>query len=445
MSDNIQELKQAKLRWDELQRLEWFKARQMAINYLHAITEDYTKKYFKAKIIKKVPIANVNITKRIIDRISLVFMIPPIRTVADGKDRKHLDNKYFRGINTKMQRVEKLVNLIELAVIHPIAKDGKIEYELITKFVPIYDDDPLVPVGITYPLNDPLNNMTTEMWAYCDEETTFKYNFKSNLQEKIDQRDHKYGLLPFHFAFKEGVPEERFLNVDIDWELITTNLELNMIETSRNANIQFQSFGWMWATGYNMPKDLTIGPEVITKVGEGGSMGVLSPPDTAQSVETSINGKYKRLAQNKHLSVQFVDGTTAESGVAIRLRNQELQDERSGDVVVWRQVEEHLFEINKAVAREDLKKNIGEDFQVDFNETQEILSTVEQDAHDANDIKLGLIDNADILMRRDPDKFPDREAAIAHLALRGFKDPDITNQTVAGGLLDVLNKPVPTP
>ena len=422
-----QYLKNAWILWNQLQNKGWNASRAMALNYYHGITEDFTKEWYSEKTRKKGPMANTNITGRIIKRTSLVYMLPPVRTVSDGGDkRRPVDKELYANKDIKMQRLERWVNLLQLEVIGVTTRGGKLEHDLITRFVPVYADDPLNPIGITFPIQSSKNNNgTVDMWQYWDDEVTFDYNSLSNLQVRENQRDNPYGVSPYLYVFRDGKPEEKFLGVDIDWELVNTNLAVNLNETNKDFNIQFQSFGWAFASGPQLPKILEVGPDKITRVGDEGEIGMVSPPNTVEAIEAGINGKYKRLAQNHGLPVQFVEGTTAESGISIRLRNQELQDERTGDIPKYRKYEKELFELEKIVADVDLGKNLGEDFNVDFNESVEILSVSEQDAHDKNDIALNIIDTADILIRRDPDKFKDRDAALDHLVERGMPDPRI--------------------
>ena len=121
------------------------------------------------------------------------------------------------------------------------------------------------------------------------------------------------------------------------------------------------------------------------------------------------------LAQNYYLSISFVDGTSAESGVALRLRNQELMDSRRSDVERWRNIEKNLFEVEERILLIEEQRDAGFLLGVDYEESTEILSDQEQrekwDWEKAN----GLTDNAKILMEMDADKYPDRKTAQAYL------------------------------
>jgi hypothetical protein len=145
------------------------------------------------------------------------------------------------------------------------------------------------------------------------------------------------------------------------------------------------------------------------------------------------------LAQNYHLSISFVDGTSAESGVALRLRNQELMDSRRSDVERWRQIEKKIFEVESRIIVVEQSKDAGFLLGIDYEESTEILSDQEQ--RDKWDWQLanGLIDKADILMQTDPDKFPERQDALDYLAERGGIEEAATESSP---LLEALTTPV---
>ena len=121
------------------------------------------------------------------------------------------------------------------------------------------------------------------------------------------------------------------------------------------------------------------------------------------------------LAQNYHLSVSFVEGTTAESGVALRLRNQELMDSRRSDVERWKQIEHKLFEVEERMIAVEQGRDAGFLLGIDYEESTEILSEEEQRVKWDWELANGLIDKARILMEMDADKYPDIETAQAYL------------------------------
>ena len=143
------------------------------------------------------------------------------------------------------------------------------------------------------------------------------------------------------------------------------------------------------------------------------------------------------LSQNYHLPTSFVEGTTAESGVALRLRNQELQDDRKSDVAKWRDIEYKLFDMERLIIAVEQGQDAGDLEDVDFDESVEILSNQEQRDKWDWELSKGIIDEADIMTQINPDltreeaqEYLDERKTIAPVAEEG------------GGLLAALAKPV---
>ena len=82
MIPNLAELAVLMSKWDANQQRKnkWKQSRYEALDYYKGDTKPFVEKYFSSNMLNKIVVGNINITKRVIDRISLVYMIPPIRT-----------------------------------------------------------------------------------------------------------------------------------------------------------------------------------------------------------------------------------------------------------------------------------------------------------------------------------------------------------------------------
>jgi len=92
----------------------------------------------------------------------------------------------------------------------------------------------------------------------------------------------------------------------------------------------------------------------------------------------------------------------------------------------------------------DMGRDAGELEMIDFEETTEILSDKEQREKWEWELSKGLIDQADILMQKDPDRFPDRETAEDYLFERSAADLADDDEEVEeeNTLLSQLTRPV---
>ena len=438
---------QAKYDAGQQRKNKWKVARLDALEYYKGRSLPYTQNYFDDTLFDKVPAANINVTKRIIDRISLVYMKPPKRIYTKEDTPLLFHHKDF-----KMQRAERITNLLDGVLIKQCMRfndnnEQQIEYDIIHDYEPMFGDDPLNPIAITYPIatKDSVVDDTGKLWVYWDKENTFTYDENGKIYTDEDNPDmiNPYGVLPFVECWREGKPESSYMDTDPSSDLIQTNTMINVAETNKNANIMFQSFGYIYVNGSQIEKDtMSIGPDKISFLGVDGQMNIVTPPNTVDSINTSITTAYKMLAQNYHIDISFVEGTTAQSGVAIKLRNQELTDERISDVIRWQEVEKELFELERLMIAVDMGKDAGELEQVDFEETMEVLSDTEQRDKWDWELSKGLIDEADILMQKDPDRYTDRETAQEYLQERGKVVEVESEEGTEGSLLQQLIKPV---
>ena len=431
----------SKMDWQDKEKKRWLLTRDKAYDYYKGRTEAYTKSYFSDSLNKQIPCPNINITKRVIDRISLVYMKAPIRDYSNENTPD-----FFYQKDHKMQRAERLCNLLECILIKPTWRNERMEYDIIRDWEPMFDDDPLNPYAITYPLQvrSTVMDLTAELWAYWDYEHHFIYEKgtgKKIIQEDNPEMTNPYSMLPFVKCYRDGQPESSYFDTDASPDLIATNEAVNVAEFNKNANIMFQSFGFGYITGSNIEKEkLDIGQDKWSFLGHDGTLAMVSPPNSVPTLVDSIESSYKMLAQNYHLSISFVDGTSAESGVALRLRNQELMDSRRYDVERWKTIEKNTFEVEERILAVEAGRDAGFLLNIDYEESTEILSDQEQREKWDWELSHGLIDEADILMQQDPEKYPERQDALDYLAERSTVVEETEEAT--SPLLAALTKPV---
>ena len=424
----------------------WKQSRYTALDYYKGDTYSYTSKYFSNTTLDKIVAGNINIAKRVIDRISLVYMTPPVReyTREDVTD-------FFIGKELKMQRLERMTNLLDAVLVKPCWRmgdnGGHIEYDIITDYEPIFEDDPLTPAAVVYPIavKDTVLDDTPELYAYWDSENHFTFDNHGKKYTTDDNPEmlNPYGRLPFVECFRDGKPEFSYLDTNASNDLISTNLAINVAETNKNANVMFQSFGYLFVNGTGIDKDspINIGQDKINFLGVDGSISIVSPPNAIPALDESIQSSYKMLAQNYHLPISFVEGSTQASGIALKLRNIELTDNRKSDVTRWRDVEFELFDLERLIIAVEMGQDAGDLEDVDFSESVEVLSEEEQRAKWDWELSKGIIDLADIMMQKNPDLTREEAEELLAEKKTTFGEPEET-ETPENTLLQALAKPV---
>tara|TARA_R100001594_G_scaffold7543_1_gene20318 strand:- start:487 stop:1605 length:1119 start_codon:yes stop_codon:yes gene_type:complete len=371
-------------------------------------------------------------------------MTPPIREYT----KEDIDT-YFIEKDLKLQRLERITNLLDAVLLKPCWRtkedgSGCIEYDIISDYEPIFGDDPLKPEAIVYPITSKATvlDSTPDLWVYWDRDNTFTFDDTGKVYGEDDNPEmiNPYGVLPFVECFREGKPEFSYLDTNASKDLIATNLAINVAETNKNANVMFQSFGYLFVNGAGIDKDtMQIGQDKINYLGVDGSISIVSPPNAIPALDESIQSSYKMLAQNYHLPISFVEGTTAASGVALKMRNIELTDERKSDVTRWRDIEYKLFDLERLMIAVEVGQDAGDLEDVDFSESVEVLNDQEQRDKWDWELSKGIIDLADILMQKNPDL--NREEAEEILA---EKKAPVTEEAEGpeSALLTALAKPV---
>ena len=444
MIPNLGELAVLMSRWDANQQRKnkWKQSRYEALDYYNGKTKSYVGNYFNESMLTKIVTGNVNITKRIIDRVSLVYMVSPKRTYT----KEDIVDTFFQK-DMKLQRLERMTNLLDGVLFKPCWRiddnGGHIEYDIIFDYEPLFfGDDPMKPDAYVYPISMKAQVLTneSEKFAYWDKEHHFIFDRNQKIYSNEDNPEmiNPYGVLPFIESYRDGKPEYNYMDTDASIDLIQTNLAMNVAETNKNANVMFQSFGYLYVNGAGIDTQDTmkIGQDRINYLGVDGTINIVAPPNSVPALDESIKSAYKMLSQNYHLPTSFVEGTTAESGVALRLRNQELQDDRKSDISKWRDFEMQLFELERLIVAVEEGKDAGDLEDVDFDEATEILSNQEQREKWDWELSKGIIDEADIMTQINPDLT--REEALEHLAER--KVAPVVEE--GGGLLQALSKPV---
>ena len=423
----IDKIKHTKLLAKQNAKKEWDDMRDKADDYMKGRTdkdENYTRKYLNSQTIKEVPIDNNNVTKRIIKRISLVYSVEPLRTFFDDSGKEDVpSSEYIKATkfkNAVMHDAEKQTNLLRLIGIKPTLRKKTLkevvtnvfDYDILVDFEPAFGKDPMIPIGVSYPLmvRAEVRSKVPELWVYIDEVDYIVYNRKTQKPAPAEFQVYEdllnpYGVLPIVWVFEEK-PTLSFIDIDPANDIISMNESINVLGTAQSANVIYQSYGDSVVTGVEKKDENKVkkGPNVITYLPRDATYNIFAPPNTLDSVTEVCKYKQRSVALNYHLPHGFLeDDTNPESGVAKKERNKELQEERKSDVVRWRNTEDEMYDIEKIVWLVDMNKVLPDKQVIDYTETEEILNVQEQRDKDEYELKHGLISEAEIYLRENPD------------------------------------------
>ena len=404
---NVIEESIRQLKWDNQARI--FDVRDEALDYYtYNNTAKYIDQYFSGTLQQEIPIYNVNLTKKLINRISLVYKNAPIRDIENDNYFDLTTDKDW-----KLKNFERIHNLLGTLAVQVCWEDERIKYNPIINFVPIMDPyNPLKPIGITYPLNKSVADWRSteeDLFVYWSEEEHFMFDTSGKIIQVNDDNLNPYGILPFVFIQPTHMVDEFWNEGAMDIALGNKQIDVAMTMLQhhiRTAGGQYVIEGRVDAN------NIELGLNKVVVIDEG-RMNNISSNTSINDIKEGIQFQLKTIAFNNNLNFDFgLSGS--KSGVALRIENLELLEAREDEVEKWRRVEKELYKVEKQVLLTESGINLPEDISLDYAEIEFPDYEKEREEWDWK-FKHGLADKFDYLMAQDPDKFPDRESAIEYL------------------------------
>jgi len=366
--------------------------------YTGTSIRQYIKPYFDAIPFQEVPVYEMNITKKFINKMSKIYTLGAIRNV----NKKYAN--YTRKKDVSFKHIERMTRLIGTVATQVTYEEDKFCYHPIYFFTPHFDpSDPFNPIAISYPLmnpvDDPSYGIGYEAFAYIDDEYYIEYDKEGNVSK---EEVHNLGKLPVVFTHREHQVDSFFVEGAVD--IINCNTHVNITLTEMQLGLRYQMFGQPWATG--VPEaDMTAraGSDMIISLPEGASFGIASPGGNLQAVIDSIKFQIELLAQSNHMFVQFAqDGGETPSGIALQIKDLESFEDFKDDIELWRQYENDFYEIEQLVGAPHGAK-LPNKFGIDFLEPDYPKSESEKVLRDDWDLKNGQTTLAEIMVRNNKD------------------------------------------
>ena len=405
-SDIIKESIQ-QLKWDNQSAI--LDMRDEALDYYtYNNTAKYIDQYFAGSLQQEIPIYSINMTKKLINRISLVYKDAPTRLIENDNYASLTQDKDW-----KMKKFERVHNLLGTIAIHIAWEEDKFKYQPIMNFVPIMDPmDPLKPIGITYPLNKATadwRNTDEDLFVYWSNEEHYMFDATGRTYKVNEDNINPYGKLPFVFVQPTHMIDEFWNEGAMDIALGNKQIDIAMTMLQhhiRTAGGQYVIEGRVDANNVQLGLNKVV-------VLEEGNMANISSNTSIQDIKSGIEFQLKTIAFNNNLTFDFgLSGS--KSGVALKIENLELLEAREDEVEKWRRAEKEIYEIEQIILQTETGNVLPDEISLDYKEVhfpdfdQE---RAEWDWKFAN----GLADKYDYMMYKDPDKFPDRQSAIDFL------------------------------
>lgn len=360
--------------------------------------DEYIKGYFDEPF-DEVPVYEMNITKKFINKMSKIYTLGAVR----NSSKKYRDLTKRKDASFKqIERMTRLLGSMATQVTYDETKGFC--YHPIYFFIPHFNgNDPFNPVAISYPILPPVDDPSfydgSENFAYFDDEWYLEFT----MDGKIVREDfHGLGRMPVVFTHRESQLDSFFVEGAND--IINCNTHVNITLTELQLGLRFQMFGQQWATG--VPEGNAVartGTDTIISLPEGANYGIASPGGDLRSVIDALKFQIELVAQSNHMFVQFAqDGGETPSGIALQIKDLESFEDFKDDIELWRQYENDFYETERIIASAS-GFSLPAKFGIDFIEPEYPKTEQEQILRDDWDLRNGQTTLAEIMVRENKD------------------------------------------
>ena len=363
--DIIQDsLKNEKLRIANARRDE---IRRMVDYYTDCETDKYIIDHFNSQAFREIPPYSVNFTRRFINKMSRIYTL--------GADRNVSDEYLFltRKKNARMKHIERMTRLVGTIANRVMVKEDAngtfFDYRPIYYYNAFFDDDPFLPMAITYPLLLPVNDISDSgklEYAYWDDTHYAQYDEDGNITM---QYEHGFGMLPFVFTHREDQIDSHFVEGAND--IVNVNEQVNITMTEMQLGLRFQMFGQPVTTGADIDVNtIRTGSDSILGLPEGSTFNIVAPEGDINAVIENVKFQIELVASNNHLMINWAEqGGEMPSGVSLMIKDLERTEDYYDDLELFRMYEEEFFIVEKAVGQAN-NINLPNNFAVNFVEPE---------------------------------------------------------------------------
>ena len=386
---------------------------------LEALWDDIKSTYIDPSAFKP---AFVNITKKIINQLSIVYIAPANR-IIDGTDS---DKEIFSEIiessslDIKMKVCSRYTQLLKTTMLKVVFRNNHIDIDILTPDVldvTIRDGVPedLESVLITnYPESGKIEDLTYSLWR---NDTFKKLDHKGNT---LESEENPYQIIPMVPVWSSFPTGGAFFQPDSSEDLITANEVLNAKLSDLLLILSYQGYGQPVFKGVK-PGDHSnqLGPNIAIELEDPNSDFEYKKSEAPlREFLNSLDWIVKSISISNGLPRSSISQKSHESsGVARIIENRELEEIRRDQIALFNTYEKKLFKMCRTVWNTHMpNRKISENAKIfiDFYDPKPtILAPDVQTESWERELQMGTLSRLDIIQLKNPDL--SREQAQAKL------------------------------
>lgn len=312
-----------------------------------------------------IPKSILNITRKVIDKISLVYKYAPDRRLdiemAEGEDVQDPYSDWVGmtpRLDVSLKTAERQKNLLNKCLFRPVYNKVKWNFFIETEYDAHFtEDDRLNPFAYSWPIKQDVNSkflkdVRDEWWRFWSDEFYFMYNLGGEIKYDEFNGINPYGKMPF-IELMDGICVDEYPAGHGAIELVAANEQINVALMNLNQMIHFQAFDQPYLTGIQKTDadKLEVGPHKYIVLPQDSTAGLLSYSPKIMECVDSIHKQIELIAWTYNLSISWgLEGSPA-SGFSLLIKNIDLLEAREDDVELAVMQEKELYQVLVAMQK----------------------------------------------------------------------------------------------
>jgi len=334
--------------------------------YYNKNIDSHIEPYFPGHTLSQIPTTFLRILPRFAKARMMLYKAPAKRLIGGEMADEYMEYTYH--LNSTLRTASELA--WTLGMIHVRSKwnsrKNRIEYDILPNVKEYYYDGETFPFGYSYEIGK-------------DSQGNRQFYFFS------EDRDGEQGL---HFIFTsdhkikavEGNPDmvniyginpiSRIMFPYSASDVVRCSVNTSIAFTEVMLAIRYQT-GSPVMTGIDTEiPNIKFGIDRLISLPEGANLSYIAPPSNIPAMIQGIKEYLTITAQNHSLSINFSQGTTPPSGIALKIMNLENEEAREADIPLFKEFEEMRYEVDRRLIEVHTGRVFDESYAVDFEESK---------------------------------------------------------------------------
>ena len=352
--------------------------------YYNRNMDAHIEQYFPSESLRSIPVTTLRILPKFARARMLHYKKAPYRLIGGESAQDYLDYTYH--LDTQCRIASELA--WTLGMIHMRSRwnqvKQRIEYDILPNVKEYFYEGESVPFGYSYEIdNDANGNKQYVFWSEDREEQGLHFIFTSDGKVKaVDGNPEMINIYKVNPISKIIFPYDAS-------DVSRVSLQACIGFTQVMLAIRYQT-GSPVISGIDQEiPDIPFGIDRLIALPSDSSFQYITPNTDINGMIAGIKELLTITAQNHNLAINFSQGTTPPSGIALKIMNLENEEAREADIPIISEFEQERYAVDRRLLEVHTNRSFSESYAVDFEES----SVPQEWANERNKLEFMLENN----------------------------------------------------